>query len=55
MEVGLTDHIWSVAELMEEAQATPLEAPPLEDPTGLFYRPGRQPFRLRVIRGGKIS
>ena len=54
MELGLTDHIWSVAELMEGAQATPLEAPPLEDPTGLFYRPGRRPFKLRVIRGGKM-
>jgi len=53
MEVGLTDHVWSVAELMEEARATPLEALPLEDPTGLFYRPRRTPFKLYMVRGGK--
>jgi len=54
MAVRLTDHVWSVAELMEEARATPLEAPPLEDPPGLFYRPKREPFRLRLIQGGRI-
>ena len=53
MEHGLTDHIWSVAELIEHA----LAAPPLE-PLPLPYqarRTDRRPFRLRVVRGGKIS
>ena len=54
MELGLTDHIWSIAELMEEARATPLASLPLENPAGVFPRPGRQPFTLRVIRGGKM-
>ena len=53
MEHGLTDHIWSVAELIEHA----LAAPPLE-PLPLPYqarRTDRRPFRLRVVRGGKIG
>lgn len=54
MEVGLTDHVWSIAELLREALATPLDLPPLRQPPS-FPRPDRQPFKLRVIRGGKIS
>ena len=32
MELGLTDHIWSVAELINEAQATSRDLLPLETP-----------------------
>ena len=58
MAVGVTDHIWSIAELIERAtQAVPPPAPqpslPRDPETGLL--PGRQPFKLRVIRGGKLS
>jgi IS1 family transposase len=55
MALGVTDHIWSVAELIEQAVAIPLPPPPSpsRDPeTGLL--PGRKPFQLRVIRGGKL-
>ena len=54
MELGLTDHVWSIAELMREALATPLDLPPLIQPPP-FPRPDRQPFTLRVIRGGKLT
>ena len=53
METGLTDHVWSVAELMREALATPLDVPPLTQPRPV-RRPDRQPFTLRMIQGGKI-
>lgn len=57
MALGVTDHIWSIAELIE--QATQAVVPPLapqpslpRDPeTGLLA--GRKPFQLRVIQGGK--
>ena len=51
-EMGLTDHIWSVGELLREAEA----APPIEPttpPAATYPRPGRRPFHLRVIRGGR--
>lgn len=54
MEVGLTDHVWSIAELLREALAVPLDIPPLPQPPPVM-RPDRQPFKLRVIRGGKIG
>ena len=53
MEFGLTGHIWSVADLIREAEATPTEIAPLPAPPA-FPRPGRTPFRLHVVRGGKI-
>lgn len=46
MELGLTNHIWSVAELIERAQETPAPAPP---------QPPRERPRLRLIQGGKVS
>ena len=55
METGLTDHVWSVAELMREAQATPMDVPPLAPPRSVVPRPDRRPFKLRVMRGGKLS
>lgn len=53
IEFGLTGHVWSTAELVREAEATPPDLEPLPAPPSTL-RPGRKPFRLRVIRGGKI-
>ena len=53
MELGVTDHVWSIGELLEAAFALPAVAPePPKPPVTL--RPGTHPLRLRVIRGGKI-
>ena len=54
MELGLTDHVWSIAELMREALTPPLDLPPLVQPCPVL-RPDRRPFKLRAIRGGKIA
>ena len=54
MEYGLADHVWSVAELIREAEATPTDLEPLPSPPP-FPRLGRQPFQLRVIRGGRVG
>jgi hypothetical protein len=57
MALGVTDHIWSIAELIERATqaVVPPPAPqpslPRDPETGLLA--GRKPFRLRVIQGGK--
>ena len=45
MELGLTDHVWSIAELMEEAKAAPPITP--------VPPPIQQPVRLRVLKGGR--
>ncbi len=54
MALGITDHIWSIAELIDAALAAPM-APttPPKPPTTL--RPGTRPLQLRVIRGGKVT
>ena len=52
MEFGLTRHIWDIAELMEQAQAAPVPEPLPQPPA--YPRPGRKPFTLRVLRGGKM-
>jgi hypothetical protein len=55
MALGVTDHIWSIAELMRAA-LEPSDVPPLPrtvPPTTL--RPGYAPFRPRTIIGGKIG
>lgn len=54
MEGGLARRVWSVAELLHEAEATPTDLEPLPTPPP-FPRPGRKPFRLQVVRGGKIG
>lgn len=46
MEMGLTDHIWSAEELIEQAQACPETPPPAV--------PEERP-RLRLIQGGKVA
>ncbi len=55
MALGVTDHIWSIGELINAALA-PSDVPPLpKPPQPTTLRPGYTPFRSRVIFGGKIS
>jgi len=55
MALGVTDHIWSIGELVSAA-LEPSDVPPLPRPTQpTTLRLGTQRFRLRVIPGGKIS
>lgn len=55
IELGLTDHVWSVGELLRAAgEAPPIDPLPTQ-PTIVYPRPGRKPFRLHVVRGGKIG
>lgn len=54
MALGVTDHIWTIGELLAKAAEMPTTTPPTpKAPTTL--RPGRRPFQLRVIRGGKLN
>jgi hypothetical protein len=53
MALGVTDHIWTVGELVNAA-LEPSDVPPLPRPTPeTTLKPGYTPFRPRVIRGGK--
>lgn len=55
MELGVTDHIWTIGELVAEAlKSEEISKPEPPKPTNTM-RPGYQAFRLRVIRGGKLS
>ncbi len=55
MALGVTDHIWTIAELVAAA-LEPLDVPPLPRPIPeTTLRPGYRPFRPVVIRGGKIT
>ena len=55
MALGVTDHIWTVGELVQAA-LEPSDVPPLPRPTQpTTLRPGYRPFRPVVIRGGKLS
>ena len=54
MALGVTTHVWSIAELIDAALAAPMTpSTPPAPPTTL--RPGRRPLQLRVIRGGKVT
>jgi len=64
MAIGVTKHIWTIGELIQKAIDAPAQPPgpmapatpptlPRDPHTGLLA--GRRPFKLRVIRGGKIS
>jgi IS1 family transposase len=53
MAVGVTDHVWSIAELIERATALPETAPSTPRPPTTI-RPGHERPRLRVVRGGRI-
>ena len=55
MALGVTDHIWTIAELLAAA-LVPSDVPPLPRPTPeTTLRPGHTPFRPRVINGGKMG
>jgi hypothetical protein len=55
MALGVTDHIWSIAELVQVA-LEPSDVPPLTRPTPeTTLRSGSKPFQLRVIPGGKMT
>jgi IS1 family transposase len=51
MALGVTDHIWSIAELMEAAMASGSPAPSIGP--GHAPQPGRQVGRFRVIDGDR--
>jgi hypothetical protein len=61
MAIGVAKHIWTIGELIQKALDAPATPPPVapaptlpRDPrTGLLV--GRQPFKLRIIPGGKIG
>jgi hypothetical protein len=65
MALGVSDHIWTIGELIDAALAAPkpaptLPVPPTPRPTEpkpprpeLYRVPERRPVQLRVIRGGK--
>lgn len=53
IEMGLTDHIWSVGELLREAEAAPPVDPLPTQPTAVYPRPGRRAFKLYA--GGKTK
>jgi hypothetical protein len=55
MALGVTDHIWTIAELVQAA-LDPLDVPPLPRPAPkTTLRPGYRPFVPRVILGGKMK
>jgi IS1 family transposase len=55
MALGVSDHIWTIGELVQAALA-PQDVPPLPDRTPQStLRPGYTPFKLRVLAGGKMS
>jgi hypothetical protein len=55
MALAVTDHIWTIAELVQAA-LEPSDVPPLPRPTPeTTLKPGYRPFRPVVIRGGKMS
>jgi hypothetical protein len=55
MELGITDHVWSIGELIAAA-LEPSDVPPLPREPKTTQRSGRLPFRgLRVIQGGKVT
>ncbi|MGD0076132.1 MAG: transposase [Candidatus Binataceae bacterium] len=54
MALGVTDHIWSIAELLTEALGTPEMPKPGPQTPPTTIRPGYRPFRPFVIHGGKM-
>ncbi len=54
MALGVTDHIWTIGELIAAA-LVPTDAPPLPKEPKTTLRPGYRPFRPVVIRGGKMT
>jgi hypothetical protein len=55
MALGVTDHIWTIAELVAAA-LEPSDVPPLPRPTSeTTLKPGYRPFRPIVIKVGKMT
>jgi hypothetical protein len=54
MALGVSDHIWTIGELIDAALSTPKPAPTLPVPPAPT-RPSPRGFQLRVIRGGKAG
>jgi len=55
MELGVTDHIWTIGELVAEALKGEEVSEP-EPPKPIYrMRPGHKPLKLRVIRGEKLT
>jgi hypothetical protein len=55
MGLGITDHVWSIGELLSAA-LEPSDVPPLPREPKTTQRSSRLPFQgLRVIQGGKPS
>lgn len=55
MALGVTDHIWTIGELLKAA-LEPSDVPPLPDRSPKStLKPGYRPFRPIVIQGGKMS
>jgi len=55
MALGVTDHIWTIAELVRAA-LEPSDVPPLPRLTpATTLRPDYRPFRPVVLRGGKMT
>jgi len=54
MALGVTDHVWTIGELIERALEAPA-APTTPPPVPTTVRPGTRPVTLRVIRGGKLT
>jgi hypothetical protein len=53
MALGVTDHIWTIGELIAAALEPPTEVPPLPKEPETTLQPGTRRFRLIVGRGGK--
>lgn len=51
IEMGLTDHLWDISELLREAEAAPPIEPIPTPPAAVYPRPGRRRFKLYA--GGK--
>ncbi|MBI1817212.1 MAG: transposase [Deltaproteobacteria bacterium] len=54
MALGVTNHIWTIGELIEAATSAPV-APENPPPPPTTMRPGYRPVQLRVIPGGRMS
>jgi IS1 family transposase len=55
MELGVTDHVWSIGELVTKALSAPETPKPVPPTMPTTIRLGTTPFRPRVIIGGKIG
>jgi hypothetical protein len=53
MSLGVSDHIWSIGELIDAALSAPKPAPTIPVSPGPS-RPAPRGFQLRVIQGGKF-